>query len=83
MAAERGRAALLDRRHHLKLTQAHMPGIGSPPGGSMAMKTSATSSLGRRTAAGYASGCGLPSIKGASRSSGLVTARIVVLATRV
>jgi hypothetical protein len=38
MAAERGRAALLDRRHHLKLTQAHMPGIGSPPGGSMAMK---------------------------------------------
>jgi len=44
---------------------------------------SATSSLGRRTAAGYTSGCGLPSIKGASRSSGLVTARIVVLATRV
>src|SRR5438105_3011827 len=29
MPAECGRAALLDRRHHLELTQAHMPGIGS------------------------------------------------------
>jgi hypothetical protein len=38
MAAERGRAALLDRRHHLELTEAHMPGIGSAPGGSMAIK---------------------------------------------
>src|SRR6516162_116235 len=38
MPAERGRAALLDRRHDLELTQAHMPGIGSAPVGSMAMK---------------------------------------------
>ena len=38
MSAERGRAALLDCRHHLELTQAHMPGIGSTPVGSMAMK---------------------------------------------
>src|SRR5438128_11353051 len=38
MPAERGRAALLDRRHHLELTQAHMPGIGATPVGSMAMK---------------------------------------------
>src|SRR6201993_5021432 len=38
MAAERGRAALLDRRDDLELIQAHMPGIGSPPVGSMAMK---------------------------------------------
>src|SRR5271163_3424095 len=38
MPAECGRAALLDRRHHLELTQAHMPGIGSAPVGSMAMK---------------------------------------------
>ena len=36
--AERGRAALLDRRHDLELTQAHMPGIGAAPVGSMAMK---------------------------------------------
>jgi hypothetical protein len=38
MPAERGRAALLDRRHHLELTEADMPGIGSAPVGSMAMK---------------------------------------------
>src|SRR6516162_1022136 len=38
MPAECGRAALLDRRHHLELTEAHMPGIGSTPVGSMAMK---------------------------------------------
>src|SRR6516162_10187355 len=38
MPAERGRAALLDRRHDLELTQAHMPGIGSAPVVSMAMK---------------------------------------------
>src|SRR5207248_1662951 len=31
MPAERGRAALLDRRHHLELIQAHMPVIGSTP----------------------------------------------------
>ena len=38
MAAERGRAALLDRRHDLELTQAHMSGIGPAPVGPMAMK---------------------------------------------
>src|SRR5215472_6659024 len=38
MPTKRRRAALLDRRHDLELTQAHMPGIGSAPVGSMAMK---------------------------------------------
>src|SRR5712671_5534225 len=38
MPAERGRAALLDRRHDLELTEAYMPGIGATPVGSMAMK---------------------------------------------
>ena len=38
MPAEGGRAALLDRRHDLELTQAHMSGIGSAPVGPMAMK---------------------------------------------
>src|SRR6516164_4364495 len=33
--AERGRAALLDRRHHSELSEAHMPGIGSAPVGPM------------------------------------------------
>ena len=83
MPAERGRSALLDRRHDLELTQAHMPGIAPAPVGPVAMKDVGNPSLGRRTAAGYASGRGRPSINGTSRSSGLVTARIVVLATRV
>ena len=38
MAAECSRAALLDRRHDLELTQAYMPGIGAAPVGPMAMK---------------------------------------------
>jgi hypothetical protein len=38
MPAERGRAAVLDGRHQLKLAEAHMPGIGSAPVGPMAMK---------------------------------------------
>ena len=37
-AHEGGRASLLDRRHDLELTQAYMPGVGSAPVGSMAMK---------------------------------------------
>src|SRR4051812_19150585 len=38
MAAESSRATLLDRRHHLKLIEAHMPGIGPAPVGPLAMK---------------------------------------------
>src|ERR1700746_1177342 len=37
MPAERGRAALLDRRHDLELTEAHMSGVGPAPVGPMAM----------------------------------------------
>jgi len=33
MAAERRRAAALDRRHHLELAEAHMAGIGFTPSG--------------------------------------------------
>jgi len=38
MPAERGRAALLDRRHDLELTQAQISGIGPAPVGLIAMK---------------------------------------------
>jgi len=38
VTAEDGRAAVLDGRHHLELAEADMPGIGSPPGGAMAME---------------------------------------------
>ena len=37
VAAEGGRATVLDGRHHLELTQAHMLGIGSAPSGPMVM----------------------------------------------
>jgi hypothetical protein len=56
MTTQGGRTAVLDGRHHLELAQAHMPGIGTAPGGAMLTKTSATSSLGRLTAAGLGSG---------------------------
>src|SRR6516162_4796795 len=36
MTAERCRAAVLDRRHHLELAEAHMAGIGLAPCRSMA-----------------------------------------------
>ena len=61
-----------------------MPGIGPAPVGSMAMKD--VCDLQPRAAHGRRAkppGRGLPSVNGASRSSGLVTVRIVVLATRV
>jgi hypothetical protein len=61
-----------------------MPGIGTSPVGPMAMKDvcdlQPRAAHGRR---GYAPGLGLRSDSGASRSSGLVTRRIVVLATPV
>src|SRR5437879_12213551 len=38
MAAEGGRSAALDGRHHLELAKAQMPGIGLAPGGAMVMK---------------------------------------------
>ena len=61
-----------------------MPGIGSAPVGSMAMKdVCALQPRAAHRPPGYVPGLGLSSINGARRSSGLITARIVVLATRV
>src|SRR5688572_11610909 len=83
MAAEDGRAAVLDGRHHLELAEADVPGIGLAPGGAMAVEDVCDlqflAAHGRRLTPAL----GLPSGSGASRSSGLVTVRIVVLATRV
>src|SRR5215467_13598847 len=38
MAAEDGRAAVLDSRHHLELAEADVSGIGPAPGGALAME---------------------------------------------
>ena len=61
-----------------------MAGVGPAPGGTVAMED--VRDLQRGAAhgrPGYAPGLGLLSASGASRSSGLVTVRIVVVATRV
>ncbi len=52
VAAVGGRTTVLDGRHHLELTQAHMPGIGSAPAGSVVMKDVRDLQLRRLTAAG-------------------------------
>ena len=61
-----------------------MPGIGLAPGGSMAAEdVRDLQTSGGARPPGYTPVVGLASVSGASRSSGLVTLRIVVLATRV
>ena len=79
MAAERGRAAGLDRRHHLELGQAHVASICRTPGWSMNAKD--IGDLERRSHPNQPPGS-LPSISSRRCSSGLVTARIVLVATR-
>jgi len=79
MAAERGRAAGLDRRHHLELDQAHVAGMCRAPGWSMNAKD--ICDLERRSHPDQPPGS-LPSISSRRFSSGLVTARIVLVATR-
>ena len=56
VAAQRRRSAALDRRHDLELAEAHMPGIGSAPSGSMAMKDLRDLQPGAAHAAGLHSG---------------------------
>ena len=90
MAAERRRAAVLDRRHHLQLAEAHMAGIGFAPRrpvvaedirdlqrwtGHGAVTPSAGLSCSSRLL-GFLRGCD-------SRSSGLSTLAIMPVATRV
>jgi hypothetical protein len=55
MAAERRRAAALDRSHHLQLLEADVPAVGLAPSGPWSRKMSATSRAGRpMSAARYA-----------------------------
>ena len=60
-----------------------MPGVGLAPGGAMAMKDVGDLQPRAARRRRVDQGLGLPTGSGASRSSGLVTLRIVVLATRV
>jgi hypothetical protein len=77
MSAKRRGPAVLDRRHHLELVKAQMPGTRGPIGG-----TGSAEDVGDVDGGAHA---GQPSdvLPVASRSSGLVTARIVRVATLV
>ena len=77
--AQRGGAAGLDRRHHLDLAQAHMAGMRRAPGWSMGPED--IGDLERRSHRDQPPGLA-PSISSLMCSSGLVTARIVLVATR-
>ena len=56
MAAERRRAAALDRRHHLQLAEAHMAGIGLTPCRSMVAEDIRDLQAGRDTRAALQAG---------------------------
>jgi hypothetical protein len=56
MAAERRRAAALDRRHYLQLAEADVPALAARHAAPWSRKISATSSFGRDIAAGGAGG---------------------------
>jgi hypothetical protein len=85
VAAERRRAAVLDRRHRLQLAKARLtwPALASRQAGPWARKISATSRTGRATGSGRHAGASCFAGFKLSRSSGLVTSRIVLTATRV
>jgi hypothetical protein len=79
MAAERGCAASLDHRHYLELGQADMARMCRAPRWSM--KSKDVGDLERRSQRDQPPGSS-PSINSLRCSSGLVTARIVLVATR-
>ena len=81
MAAESDRATALDCRHHLQLADADMTGIGFTPSGPVVAEDirdlQGGASHDRR---GYAGGL-LSDRSGVSRSNGLMTERITLVAT--
>ena len=83
MAAERRRAAALDGRHDLQLAEAHVAGVGLPP--SRAVVAEDIRDLQRRARHAAARQAGGSFFLGLQvrRSSGLITSRIVLVATRV
>ena len=93
MAAERCRAAVLDRRYHLELAEAHMAGIGLTPCRSMAAEDIRDLQLRTGHCRGRYAGGGsflffswafLGFLRGSdSRSRGLSMRAIMPVATRV
>ena len=89
MAAERRRAAALDRAHHLRLIEAHMPAVGFTPSRTVVAENvrdlQSWSSHGRRYGAGGSSRSRLARLRrGVLRpSSGLSILAIIPIATRL
>ena len=88
MAAESGGAAGLDRRHDLELGEAEVPGMGGPKGSAVSAEDVGDlerGSLGLHPGQPPALAASLvrPSIWPMISSSGLVTVRTILVATRV
>ena len=83
MPAEGRRAAALDRRHHLQLAEADMAGIGLAPCRAMAAEDIRDLQSRTRHARRAQPGGRISLSLSAMRSSGLMTSRIVLVATRV
>ena len=81
--AERGGATGFDRRHDLQLREAHMAGVGLAPCGPVGAKDVGDLQKRPRHAALVSAGGAVSDRLRPSRSSGLVTSRIVLTATRV
>src|SRR5438094_2857838 len=79
--AEGRRAAALDRRHHLQLAEADMAGVGLTPRRAVAAEDIRSRTGRVMTAGRYAGGSDLRAVSGVRRSSGLMTARITLVAT--
>ena len=85
VAAEGGSAAGLDRRHDLELAEADVPGMGGSPGGPVSAEDVGDLERGahRDQPLGLVvSPVGIP-IRVVILSSGLVTVRTILVATRV
>ena len=90
MAAERRRAAALDRTHHLQLVAAHMPAVGLAPSGTVVAEDvrdlqSWSSHNRRRYCAGGSSVSRFARLwrRALRRASGLSILEIIPIATRV
>src|SRR5713226_8070708 len=83
MAAEGCRAAVLDRRHHLQLAEADMAGIGPAPCRAVAAEDVRDLQRWTRHQEPRQAGGSAPLSSSAICSSGLITSRIVLVATRV
>src|SRR5713101_4424218 len=82
MAAESHRAAALDRRHHLQLAETDVTCIGLPPCRAMVAEDIRDLQGGRAMIAVAYAGGFFSDVSGVSRSNGLMTARITLVANR-